>query len=103
MRLLSEPQLPRRIRTKNGKNPAVRGRDKQIFAQGWPAFRVAKKRDNPEHEWQQNPPGPSCEHKEQCVRDSSHGNEWPAGPMNDGRSQIVTCVPISTTLLGGNR
>lgn len=103
MRLLSEPEFGCRRGQHGGKNSTVCGRNDQIVP-GWrPPFRVAKKRNDPQHHRQSNPARPSRENKENHICESSDTDERPTRPMKDELSQIVTCVPISTTRLGGSR
>jgi len=103
MRFLAEPEFRARRQPKNGENSAIRGRNDHVIPRGRPALRVAEKCDNPDHERQADPAGPPRERKKQGIRKSGHGDERPAGPMNNELLQIVTCVPISTTRLGGSR
>ena len=103
MRFLPEPKFGPRRRANHGKNAAVRGCDNQIVPLRRRPFRIAKKSSNPEHKWQPRASDPWRESKEERVGKSGDGDERPAGLMNDGLLQIVTCVPISTTRLGGKR
>lgn len=103
MQFLPKPKFGPWRRANHGENAAVRGCEYQIVARGRRPFRIAKKCSNPEDKWQPRPSEPWRESKEERVGKSGDGDERPAGPMNDGLLQIVTCVPISTTRLGGKR
>lgn len=103
MQVLPKPKFGPRRRANHGENTAVRGCENQIVARRRRPFRIAKKRSNPEHKRQTDPSEPWRESKEERVGKGGDGDERPAGPMNDGLLQIVTCVPISTTRLGGKR
>jgi len=103
MRFLPEAKFGARRRANHRKNAPVRRRNYQIVPGRRRASRIAKERSNPEHEQQSHPAGPWHESKQERVGERGDGDERPPGPMNDRLFQIVTCVPISTTRLGGKR
>ena len=103
MRFFRESEFWRRQRANHRKNAPVGGRNDQIVPRRWPAFRVPKKRNDPQNQGQTEPSRPTRERKHECIRESGETDNRPAGPMNDRLFQIVTCVPISTTRLGGSR
>jgi hypothetical protein len=102
MRVLPEAEFSPWCRKKNRQNSAVRGCNDQLIPRRRAPFGIAKEGDNPKHHRQANPAGPSRKGKENRIRDDGDDDERPARPMNDELFQIVTCVPISTTRLGGN-
>ena len=103
MRFLPEPKVRRRGGLNNREDLAVCGRNNKALSRRRRPFRVPKECHNPDDHRQSNPAHPSRKSKQEGVRDGGERDERPAGPMNDRLFQIVTCVPISTTRLGGSR
>ena len=103
MRLFGEPEFRRRRGTNYRKNaPIGRGNDEAI-CRGRLAVGIAKEGQDPEDRGKADPSRPAREGEQKRIRGSGNGDKRPTGRMDNAARQIVTCVPISTTRLGGRR